>query len=139
VNITPIVLIALVMDIFVIFGVPALIGPTPMVLSDHILGVFVFGDAANSSSLHINETGVTDLVSTSTGGGSMNLLEMAWSGIAVAATLVNFIARLIINMITFPFDLVNFGLPSMWAVILGSIYALLNITALAQLITGRST
>lgn len=140
-RITPVLLIALVMDIFVIFGIPAIIGDVPADLTGHILGSFVSGDASHPDSLEFKNSTVLSWVNLEPGGDIFSELVAGIVGIlATIQIFITFITLFVFKMITFPYDLLmNYHLPTMYAIILGSIYSLLNITAVIELASGRGT
>jgi hypothetical protein len=146
-RITPIVMIALMMNIFVLFGAPALVGDAPKPLAGHLLGEFVSGDMAHPTNLTMRTSNVVGWIDT-TGGGSGLFSTLVGSIVSVAAVVVvfaTFLAQIVLGMITFPFTIfTQFGLTgtpgsAMFAVILASVYMLLNITAAIELTSGRPT
>lgn len=145
-RITPIVMIALMMDIFIMFGAPALVGSAPIPLGGHILGEFVSGDMAHPDELTLETSNVVGWLDYETDGGTISQLISTIIGVAaVVAIFATFLAELVLGLITFPFTLFkDFGLmnsagSAMFAVILSALYMLLNITAAIELTSGRGT
>lgn len=145
-RITPIVLIAMFMDIFILFGAPALIGESAQPLGGHILGEFVEGDMAHPDELEMRTENVLSWFSYESDGGTISQLISTIVGVAaVVAIFAAFLANLVLGLITFPFTLfMEFGLATtpggaMFSVILASLYMLLNITAAIELTSGRGT
>jgi len=145
-RITPIVLIALMMDIFILFGAPALVGDAARPLGGHILGEFVAGDMAHPNELTMRTDNVMSWINMDTGGGVISQTLTSIIGVAaIVAIFAVFLAQLVFGLITFPFTLfTSFGLAAtpggaMFAIIIASLYMLLNITAAIELTSGRPT
>lgn len=146
-RITPIVLIALMMDVFILFGAPALVGDAPKPLTGHILGEFVTGDMSHPDNLTLDSGGVLGWINVNSGGEGIisDTLSSIVGVAAVVAIFAAFLTELVLGLITFPFTVfTQFGLTgtpgsAMFAVILASLYMLLNITAAIELTSGRGT
>jgi hypothetical protein len=142
-KVTPIVIYAVILDIFMLFGVFYLMPAAPglgAIGSDHPLSQFVAGNYSDPDSLTIeyqhapvwanflsNIPFVGDLVAS----------------VVTANFFVGVIASfgiLVMGMLTFPFTLAQtYHLPVLFTVLFGAIYYILNIAALVGLLSGRAT
>ena len=141
-RITPIVLVALMMDIFIFFGAPALVGDAPQPFSSGtLLGKFYTGDMNHADEITMNKDNITGWVNlTPQQGITSDILSSIMTVVATIDIFLTFITGIVINAITFPFDLLwRYHLNTMFAVIAGAIYSLLNITAIIELASGRRT
>ena len=143
-KITGILLIALVMDAFLLFGIPALMpGAGAQPLEGHLLGKFVVGDMAHPDELEMNKTGISAWVNLVPQGAGIisDVLSTLVSVIATIAIFITFAVDIVIGLIAFPFTLFTTYLPNspVFAVLIGAIYVLVNTTALITLASGRDT
>jgi len=139
-RVTTVVLMALMIDAFVLFGVPYMLFDSPQPLGNSPIGAFVAGDMSHPDELTMQEDNATKWVNWDT---NIPVVSEILGGIIGLSSLISLFiefGRLIISMVTFPFDLFKvYGLPAMWAVLIGVIYYAINITAAIQLGSGRQT
>ena len=142
-KITPVLIFAVILDIFMLFGTVYLLPTSPglgSISGDHPLSQFISGNLSDPSTLTLQYQRAPQWANFLS---NIPFVGDLVASVVTANFFVGVIADfgiLVMGMIVFPFTLAQtYHLPILFAALFGVIYYILNISALVGLLSGRAT
>ena len=142
-RVTVVLVFALLLDAFILFGVPYMLPADPGAgaISDRPLSKFITGNYSDPDTLELKYENAPEWVNLLTNIPIIGeFMASTVSGVTLFMGLVADFGVLIMGLILFPFTLSRlYGLQVAYSVIFGVLYYAINLTALLQLVAGRAT